>query len=106
MISNLQHMIDNQGIGDNHNASVFQWCYKRMGEFIPQLVGEGKQPRIMLEYSGTLLHGLRKQGANDVFDSLKGITCDPAIAAAWSGSAPPGATPSRRPRRCRTTACM
>ena len=30
----------------------------------------------MLEYSGTLLHGLRKQGANDVFDSLKGITCN------------------------------
>ena len=27
--------------------------------------------------SGTLLHGLRKQGANDVFDSLRGITCNP-----------------------------
>ena len=25
------------GIGDNHNAPVFQRCYKRMGEFIPQL---------------------------------------------------------------------
>ena len=71
VIGNLQHMFENQGIGDNHNASVFQWCYKRMGEFIPQLVGEGKEPRIMLEYSGTLLHGLRKQGADDVFDSLK-----------------------------------
>ena len=30
------------GIGDNHNAPVFLWCYKRMGEFIPQLVREGK----------------------------------------------------------------
>src|SRR5208337_888099 len=77
VIGNLQHMFENQGVGDNHNASVFQWCYKRMGEFIPQLVGEGKEPRIMLEYSGTLLHGLRKQGANDVFDSLRGITCNP-----------------------------
>ena len=56
-------MMDNQGIGDNHNASVFIWCYKRMGEFIPQLMNEGKQPRVMLEYSGTLLHGLRKMGA-------------------------------------------
>src|SRR5262245_36977401 len=53
MISNLKHMMDNPGIGDNHNASVFHWCYKRMGEFIPQLVEEGKQPRVMLEYTGT-----------------------------------------------------
>src|SRR5512140_3936609 len=62
MVSNLKHMMDNPGIGDNHNASVFQWCYKRMGEFIPQLVDEGKQPRVMLEYSGTLLHGMRNMG--------------------------------------------
>ena len=76
IISNLKHMFDNPGIGDNHNASVFHWCYKRMGEFIPQLVDEGKQPRVMLEYSGTLLHGLRHMGLNDVFDNLKRITCD------------------------------
>lgn len=78
IISNLQYMMEHQDIGDNHNAPVFEWCYKRMGEFIPQLVGEGVAPRIMLEYSGTLLHGLRKMGANDVFDALKSITCDPA----------------------------
>lgn len=77
VISNLQHMFENPGVGDNHNASVFHWCYKRMGEFIPQLVHEGKEPRIMLEYSGTLLHGLRKMGLGDVFDSLKTITCNP-----------------------------
>jgi Glycosyl hydrolase family 57 len=77
IISNLKYMMDNQGIGDNHNASVFLWCYKRMGEFIPQLLSEGKEPRAMLEYSGTLLHGLRQMGANDVLDSLKRITCDP-----------------------------
>ncbi len=77
IISNLKYMMDNQGIGDNHNASVFHWCYKRIGEFIPQLVEEGKQPRVMLEYSGTLLHGLRQMGLNDVFDALKTITCNP-----------------------------
>jgi len=77
IISNLKYMMDNPGIGDNHNASVFHWCYKRMGEFIPQLVDEGKQPRIMLEYSGTLLHGMRQMGLNDVFDNLQRITCDP-----------------------------
>lgn len=77
IISNLQYMMDHPEIGDNHNASVFHWCYKRMGEFVPQLVDEGKEPRIMLEYSGTLLHGLRKMGLNDVFDSLSKITCNP-----------------------------
>lgn len=77
VISNLKHMMDNPGIGDNHNAGVFHWCYKRMGEFIPQLVDEGRQPRIMLEYSGTLFHGMRHMGLNDVFDQLSRITCDP-----------------------------
>ncbi|HZS87139.1 MAG TPA: glycosyl hydrolase family 57 [Chloroflexota bacterium] len=76
LISNLQWMMDNPGIGDNHNAPVFLWCYKRMGEFIPQLLDEGVQPRIMLEYSGTLLYGLRQMGANDVLDALARITCD------------------------------
>jgi hypothetical protein len=76
IISNLKYMMDNPGIGDNHNAGVFHWCYKRMGEFVPQLVDEGKEPRVMLEYSGTLLHGLRKMGLNDVFDALRRITCD------------------------------
>ncbi len=87
IISNLKYMMDNPGIGDNHNASVFQWCYKRMGEFIPQLIEEGKQPRVMLEYSGTLLHGLRHMGANDVFDALKTITCNPRYwhAVEWLG---------------------
>ena len=47
VISNLQWMLENQGIGDNHNAPVFLWCYKRMGEFVPQLLDEGFQPRVM-----------------------------------------------------------
>lgn len=76
VISNLKYMMDNQGIGDNHNAGVFQWCYKRMGEFIPGLFGEGKNPRIMLEYSGCLLHGLLEMGLHDVIDALKTVTCD------------------------------
>ena len=78
LISNLQDMFNNQGIGDNHNASVFQWCYKRMGEFVPELIEQGKQPRAMLEYSGTLFHGLRKMGLNDVLESLQNITTNPA----------------------------
>src|SRR5919201_6372116 len=31
VIRNLQQMMDNPGTGDNHNAPVFRWCYKRMG---------------------------------------------------------------------------
>lgn len=75
IISNLQYMMEHQGIGDNHNAPVFHWCYKRMGEFIPQLIHEGKEPRAMLEYSGTLFHGLRRMGLHDVLDTLKHVTC-------------------------------
>ncbi len=89
IISNLKYMMDHQGVGDNHNAPVFHWCYKRMGEFIPQLIHEGKQPRVMLDYSGTLLHGLRNMGLNDVFDSLKTITLNPQYrdAVEWLGVA-------------------
>jgi hypothetical protein len=89
VISNLKHMMDNPQIGDNHNAPVYHWCYKRMGEFIPQLVHQGKNPRVMLDYSGCLLHGLRAMGLNDVFDNLKRITLDPAYrrSVEWLGTA-------------------
>ncbi len=71
LIGNLQDMMEHPDIGDNHNASVFLWCYRRMGELVPQLVGEGKSPRVMLEYSGTLLHGLWQMGHQDVIEDLK-----------------------------------
>ncbi len=88
LISNLQHMMEHPDVGDNHNAPVFHWCYKRMGEFIPQLIGEGARPRIMLEYSGCLLHGLRRMGLHDVFEHLQRITCDPAYRSCveWLGA--------------------
>src|SRR3989442_12328239 len=57
MISNLQWMLDNPDIDDNHNARVFLWCYKRMGQFVPQLLDEGFQPRVMLERCGSLHPG-------------------------------------------------
>jgi hypothetical protein len=87
IISNLQWLLEHPQVGDNHNAPVFHWCYKRMGELIPQLLAEGGQPRIMLEYSGTLLHGLRRAGLDDVFDALRPPTCDPDLrqAVEWPG---------------------
>lgn len=100
LISNLKYMMDNQQIGDNHNAPVFHWCYKRMGEFIPQLVNEGKQPRVMLEYTGCLLHGLRDMGADDVIDALRRITVEPAysrcvewLGCPWSHAVAPSTPP-------------
>jgi len=71
LICNLQHMFEHAGEGDNHNASVFAWCYARMGEFIPDLVARGCNPRMMLDYSGNLLWGLRQMGRSDVLDKLK-----------------------------------
>ena len=76
MISNLDFMMRNQGTGDNHNAGVFAECYARMGNILPQLVHEGRSPRVMFDYSGELFWGLRKMGRGDVLDRLRGITCD------------------------------
>jgi len=89
IISNLKFMTDHPNVGDNHNAPVFHWCYKRMGEYVPQLIHEGKQPRVMLDYSGCLLHGLRAMGLDDVIDSLKTVTCNPAYrhSVEWLGTA-------------------
>ncbi|MDY6784744.1 MAG: glycosyl hydrolase family 57 [Cyanobacteriota bacterium] len=77
LISNLQYMFEHQGEGDNHNASVFAWCYSRMGEFIPELVANGCNPRIMLDYSGNLLWGLQQMGRDDILNPLKRLACDP-----------------------------
>ena len=87
LISNLRYMTEHPDIGDNHNAAVFRWCYKRMAEFIPQLIQEGAQPRVMLEYSGTLLYGLREMGAHDVLDALRAVTVEPRYRGAveWLG---------------------
>ncbi|MEO1622812.1 MAG: glycosyl hydrolase family 57 [Cyanobacteria bacterium J06632_3] len=75
-ISNLQHMFEHQGEGDNHNASVFAWCYKRMGEWIPDLVAKGENPRIMLDYSGNLFWAFRQMGREDIINDLKRL-CEP-----------------------------
>jgi hypothetical protein len=77
LISNLQYMFEHPNDGDNHNANVFAWCYSRMGDFIPELVNSGCNPRIMLDYSGNLLWGLRQMGRDDVINKLKRIACDP-----------------------------
>ncbi|MBD2338493.1 glycosyl hydrolase family 57 [Calothrix sp. FACHB-156] len=76
LISNLQYMFEHPGEGDNHNAGPFAYCYSRMGDFIPELVSQGCNPRVMLDYSGNLFWGLRQMGRSDILDNLKRITCD------------------------------
>lgn len=89
IISNLKFMLDRPHIGDNHNAPVFLQCYRRMGEIVPRLLAEGARPRVLLDYSGTLLYGLRQMGAHDVFDALRPLATEPRLrpAVEWMGTA-------------------
>ena len=89
IISNLQYMMDHPDIGDNHNAPVYLQCYGRMGGLIQELVRKGKKPRVMLDYSGCLLHGLCQMGLYDVIDNLRSITCNPVYypCVEWLGTA-------------------
>jgi hypothetical protein len=77
LISHLQYMQEHSGEGDNHNAPVFAECYRRMGAIIPQLIAEGCNPRIMLDYSGNLLWGFQQMGRDDILEPLKRLACDP-----------------------------
>lgn len=79
LISHLQFMFDHPEEGDNHNAAAFAHCYKRMGEIIPELIRAGCNPRIMLDYSGTLLWGFQQMGRADILDALRHLTCDPQL---------------------------
>jgi hypothetical protein len=74
IIGNLQHMLEHQHVHGNHDAPVFAHCYTRIADFIRELVDAGRHPRIMLDYSGELLFGLRQMGRHDILDNLKSIT--------------------------------
>jgi hypothetical protein len=78
LINNLQHMFEHPYDGDNHNAGTFAYCYGRLGDFIPELIEQGCNPRVMLDYSGTLLWGFQQMGRHDILDKLRLLTCDPA----------------------------
>jgi hypothetical protein len=88
LISHLQYMLEHPGEGDNHNAEPFAHCYKRLADIIPQLIAEGCNPRIMLDYSGTLLWGLEQMGRHDILHALKSLACDPTLQphVEWLGS--------------------
>ncbi|MEB3270485.1 MAG: glycosyl hydrolase family 57 [Synechococcus sp.] len=88
LISHLQYMFEHPGQGDNHNAEPFAHCYRRMAELIPQLIREGCNPRIMLDYSGNLLWGFEQMQRHDILEALRFLACDPAMQlhVEWLGS--------------------
>ncbi|MCK5581781.1 MAG: glycosyl hydrolase family 57 [Candidatus Omnitrophica bacterium] len=76
LISNLQHMMEHPDIGDNHNASVFLQCYTRMSDIVREMVDHGHNPRVMLDYSGNLLWGLRQMRGGEALGTLARVTTD------------------------------
>ena len=101
VIGNLQFMLDHPEIKDAHNATTFIECYKRMGQFIPELLAEGKHPRVMLDYSGCLLHALAQMGREDVLDALRRLATDSAcrqcvewLGTAWGHAVAPSTPPA------------
>lgn len=77
LMGNLEYMMERKHVHGCHDAPAFAWCYQRMGEFIPELVRAGRHPRVMLDYPGELLFGLRQMGRGDILDSLKRVTAEP-----------------------------
>ncbi|MFM7313549.1 MAG: glycosyl hydrolase family 57 [Cyanobium sp.] len=79
LISHLQWMFEHPGEGDNHNAAPFAHCYRRLADLLPQLISEGCDPRIMLDYSGNLLWGFEQMQRQDILEALRFLACDPAM---------------------------
>ena len=88
LISHLQHMLDHPTQGDNHNAEPFAHCYRRLADILPALISQGCSPRIMLDYSGTLLWGLEQMGRTQVTDALRFLATDSVMQrhVEWLGS--------------------
>ena len=75
-ISHLQYMAEHPGEGDNHNAEPFAQCYRRLADLVPQLIAEGCNPRMMLDYSGNLLWGVGQMGRSDISSALNFLATD------------------------------
>jgi hypothetical protein len=71
-----------------HDAPVFAHCYQRMADLVRELVEAGKHPRVMLDYSGELLFGLRQMGRGDILDALRTLTTDARLVPSveWLGT--------------------
>ncbi|MFM8936702.1 MAG: glycosyl hydrolase family 57, partial [Vulcanococcus sp.] len=79
LISHLQWMLEHPGEGDNHNAEPFAHCYRRLADLLPELITQGCDPRIMLDYSGNLLRGIEQMDRADILSALRCLACDPQL---------------------------
>ena len=88
IIGNLQYMMERSHVHGMHDAPVFARCYARPTELLRALVDAGKHPRLMLDYSGELLFGLRQMGRGDLLDALRPLTVDERLipCAEWLGT--------------------
>lgn len=100
-VSNLQYMLEHPGEKDAHNAPVFIECYRRMADLVGQLLAEGARPRVMLDYSGTLLHGLALMGREDVLDAVRRmategqfVECVEFLGTGWGHPVAPSTPPA------------
>jgi hypothetical protein len=73
VLGNLEYMMERKHVHGMHDAPVFLQCYSRIADFIRELVDAGRPARIMLDYSGELLFGLRQMGEGGVLDNLKSV---------------------------------
>ena len=79
LISHLQWMLEHPSEGDNHNAEPFAHCYRRLADLLPELITQGCDPRIMLDYSGNLLWGFEQMDRADILSALRCLACDPQL---------------------------
>jgi hypothetical protein len=88
VVGNLEYMMDRKHVHGFHDAPVFLACYSRIADFIRELVDAGRHPRIMLDYSGELLFGLRQMGRGDVLENLRSVASNDRyrIAVEWLGT--------------------
>ncbi|UCG34100.1 MAG: hypothetical protein JSU68_05580 [Phycisphaerales bacterium] len=100
LISNVQHMLGRERESERRRAEHYLECYGRIAELIRGALAAGGRPRIMLDYSGTLLWGLEQMGRVDVLARLRKLTmedpgrrCIEWLGTTW-GHAVAGSTPA------------
>jgi len=88
VVGNLEFMMERKHVHGFHDAPAYLSCYSRIADFIRDLVDAGRHPRIMLDYSGELLFGLRQMGRGDVLENLKSVTTNDRYRGAveWLGT--------------------
>lgn len=70
LIGNLEKMLRSGNDGENWEARLMARAYKNPAKYVKKLSREGYKPKIMLDFSGTLLEELDKLGRNGTLDRV------------------------------------